>query len=80
VKGYKTYKAAEKWSVRKWGDDYQLVKKVWDGSTGEAGADSVTTVRLDECTRQISQFDSQIANITTEKEDWELLKTDLSAL
>ena len=80
MKGYKVYKAAEKWSVRKWGDSLQLIKKVWDAQTGEAGTDSVSTVRIDECTREISQIENQITRLTADKEDWELLKTDLSAL
>lgn len=80
MKGYKQYKESEKWSVRKWGDSLQVVKKVWNASTGEAGADAVQDVRIDECTRQISSLESQIANLTAEKEDWELLKTDISAL
>ena len=80
MKGYKQYKTAEKWSVRKWGDVLQLVKKIWDKNTGEQGTDKVQEVNIDECTRRISVLESQIASITAEKEDWELLKTDLTAL
>jgi len=80
MKGYKQYKTAKKWSVRKWGDSLQLTKKVWDSNTGEAGVDAVQTVRIDECTNRISNIENQIAKLTAEKEDWELLKTDISAL
>jgi len=80
MKGYKTYKTSEKWAVRKWGDSLQLIKKVWDAQTGETGTDSVTTVRIDECMREISRIENQITQLTKDKEDWELLKTDLSAL
>ena len=80
MKGYKSYKTAKKWSVRKWGDSLQVVKKVGDANTGVSGTDAVSTVRIDECAQRISSIENQIATLTAEKEDWELLKTDISAL
>ena len=80
MKGYKQYKTANKWSVRKTGDSSQLVKKVWNVNTGEAGTDYVLAIGVDSCVRRISQIENTIAELTSEKEDCELLKTDLIAL
>ena len=41
MKDYKTMKAANKWSVRKTGDNLELVKKVYNVDTGAEESDIV---------------------------------------
>ena len=58
----------------------QLSKKTYDAETGKAGADSVQDVSVAMCDDRIAMCDNQIAESTSQKEGWELLKTDIQAL
>ncbi len=58
----------------------QLSKKTYDAETGKAGADSVQEVTVAMCDDRIAMCDKSIAGSTSQKEGWETLKTDISAL
>lgn len=58
----------------------QLSKKTYDAETGKAGADSVQEVTVAMCDDRIAMCDKSIAESTSQKEGWELLKTDIQAL
>ena len=80
MKNYKTMKAVNKWSVRKTGDNLELVKKVYNVDTGAGESDIVKGFTLDNVALNIDIIEAKIAELTSEKEDWEQLETDLKAL
>ena len=80
MKDYKTMKAANKWSVRKTGDNLELVKKVYNVDTGAEESDNVKSFTLDNVALNIDIIEVRIAELTSEKEDWEQLETDLKVL
>ena len=80
MKDYKTMKAANKWSVRNTGDNLELVKKVYNVDTGAEESDIVKSFTLDNVALNIDIIEVRIAELTSEKEDWEQLETDLKVL
>jgi hypothetical protein len=80
MNGYKAAKEAGKTSVSKTGDKYFTIRKKYDPDTG---------IELDELTQEhyisnislrITDIEAHITELTSEKEDYEQLKTDLEAL
>jgi len=80
MKNYKAMKAASKWSVRKYGDRLQVLKKVYDSSTGVQGSDSIQDFTLTGIASDITRITNQITALTNEKADMVQLETDLKAL
>ena len=80
MKNYKAMKTANKWSVRKYGDRLQLVKKNWDSNTGVQGTDTTQDFVLPNLANQITNLDARITDLTNEKADYVQLEKDLKAL
>ena len=80
MKNYKAMKAAGKWSVRKYGDRLQLIKKIWDSTTGVQGTDSIQDYTLSGVASDITRITNQITELTNEKADYVQLEKDLKAL
>ena len=80
MKNYRAMKAASKWSVRKYGDRLQVVKKVYDVSTGTQGSDSTQDYTLAGIASDITRITNDITNLTNDKADMVQLETDLKAL
>ena len=80
MKNYKAMKTANKWSVRKYGDRLQVVKKVWDSSTGTQGTDTTQDFTLTGIENDITRITNQITALTNEKADYVQLEKDLKAL
>jgi len=80
MKNYKAMKTANKWSVRKYGDRLQLVKKNWDASTGVQGTDTTQDFTLTGIANDITRITNRITDLTNEKADMVQLDTDLKAL
>ena len=80
MQNYKALKAASKVSVRKEGDDLQVVKKCYNSDTGEAADDSVQAYSLSQVKSEIDRCKSEITKQQAAQEEWEALETDLKAL
>ena len=80
MKNYRAMKAASKWSVRKYGDRLQVLKKVYDPSTGVQGSDSIQDFTLTGIANDITRITNRITDLTNEKADMVQLDTDLKAL
>ena len=80
MKNYKAMKAAGKWSVRKYGDRLQLIKKNWDSTTGVQGTDSIQDYTLSGVASDITRITKQITDLTADKADMVQFETDLKAL
>ena len=80
MKDYRAMKAASKWSVRKYGDRLQVVKKVYDKDTGSQGSDLTQDYKLTGIAKDIEYITQRIADLTAEKADMVQLETDLKAL
>ena len=80
MKNYKAMKTAGKWSVRKYGDRLQLVKKVWDSTTGIQGTDTTNDYTLSGLASSVTRITQQIADLTAEKADIVQMETDMKAL
>ena len=81
MKDYKALKTASKTSVSKTNEGiYFLTTKNYDRKSGDVLSDSVEQVRIDDLDRRISLISAVITNLTSEKADFEQLKTDLEAL
>ena len=80
MKNYKAMKTANKWSVRKYGDRLQLMKKVWDSTTGVQGTDSIQDFTLTGVANDITRITNQITELTNEKADYVQFEKDLKAL
>jgi len=78
---YKALKAASKVSIAKTNEDkYFITKKNYNVDTGEAKDDSISQVRIEEIDTRVSRISASITSLTSEKADYEQLKTDLEAL
>jgi|TARA_R110000823_G_scaffold299706_1_gene420431 hypothetical protein len=78
---YKVLKAASKVSIAKTNEDkYFITKKNYNVDTGEAKDDSISQVRIEEIDTRVSRISASITSLTSEKADYEQLKTDLEAL
>ena len=80
MKNYRAMKAASKWSVRKYGDRLQVLKKVYDSSTGVQGSDSIQDFTLTGIASDITRITKQITDLTADKADMVQFETDLKAL
>tara|TARA_R100000656_G_C3942087_1_gene126891 strand:+ start:282 stop:527 length:246 start_codon:yes stop_codon:yes gene_type:complete len=81
MKNYKALKAADKVTLEKVdGIKYKLIKKMYDPETGSALDDRVNIEYIEFLDGTISGIEEHIAEVTSELEDWELLKEDLEAL
>ena len=80
MNGYKTAKAAGKTSVSKTGDKYFVIKKRYDPDTGAELDDSTGEHFINNISQRVTHIETQITSLTSEKEDYEQLKTDLEAL
>ena len=81
MKNYKALKAASKVSIAKTNEDkYFITKKNYNVDTGEAKDDSISQVRIEEIDTRVSRISASITSLTSEKADYEQLKTDLEAL
>ena len=78
--GYKAAKAAGKTSVAKTGDKYFLIRKRYDPDTGAELDDLTQEHYIDNISRRITDIETRITSLTSEKEDYEQFKTDLEAL
>ena len=78
--GYKVAKAAGKTAVSKTGDKYFLTRKRYDPDTGAELDDLAQEHFIDNISRRVTDIEAQITRLTSEKEDYEQLKTDLEAL
>ena len=78
--GYKIAKTAGKTTVSKTGDKYFLIKKRYDPDTGAELDDSTSEHYIDNISRRVTDMESNITSLTSEKEDLEQLKTDFEAL
>ena len=61
-------------------EELQLVQKSYNGSTGEAQADSVRSYSLSEVASERSRLASQIKSLQDEDKDWAQMEKDLKAL
>jgi hypothetical protein len=78
---YKVLKAASKVSIAKTNEDkYFITKKNYNVDTGEAKDDSISQIRIEEIDTRVSRISASITSLTSEKADYEQLKTDLEAL
>ena len=78
---YKVLKAASKVSIAKTNEDkYFITKKNYNVDTGEAKDDSISQIRIEEIDTRVSRISESITSLTSEKADYEQLKTDLEAL
>ena len=77
---YKALKAASKVSVRKEGDDLQVVKMCYNSDTGEATADSVRAYSLSQVKSEIDRCKAEVEKQQADQAEWEALETDLKAL
>ena len=80
MKNYKAMKTASKWSVRRFGDRLQVVKKVYDVNTGVQGTDTTQDFTLTRIARDITNITNRITDLTNEKADMVQLEIDLKAL
>tara|TARA_Y100000310_G_C20532704_1_gene739312 strand:- start:19 stop:261 length:243 start_codon:yes stop_codon:yes gene_type:complete len=80
MRNYQALKAASKVSVKKEGDELQVVKKCYNSDTGEATSDSVQAYSLSEVKREIDYCKSEVAKQQADQAEWEALETDLKAL
>tara|TARA_R110002020_G_scaffold372202_2_gene583696 strand:+ start:233 stop:475 length:243 start_codon:yes stop_codon:yes gene_type:complete len=78
--GYKVAKTAGKTTVSKTGDKYFLIKKRYDPDTGAEQEDSISEHYIDNISRKVTDIETRITALTSEKADYEQLKTDLEAL
>tara|TARA_R100000656_G_scaffold27480_1_gene24101 strand:- start:148 stop:390 length:243 start_codon:yes stop_codon:yes gene_type:complete len=78
--GYKAAKAAGKTSVAKTGDKYFLIRKRYDPDTGVELDDLTEECYINNISQTITNIETRITALTSEKEDYEQLKTDLEAL
>lgn len=61
-------------------NELQLVKKSYDGSTGEAQADSVQSYSLSEVASERSRLAADIKRMQDDDKDWAQMEKDLKAL
>ena len=81
MKDYKALKSASKVSISKTNEgQYFITKKNYNIDTGEESNDSINQVRIEDIDTNITNISAQITSLTSEKADYEQLKTDLEAL
>ena len=81
MKDYKALKSASKVSISKTNEgQYFITKKNYNIDTGEESNDSINQVRIEDINTNITNISAQITSLTSEKADYEQLKTDLEAL
>ena len=81
MKDYKALKSASKVSISKTNEgQYFITKKNYNIDTGEESNDSINQVRIEDINTNITNISAQITSLTSEKADYEQLKTDLAAL
>ncbi|MDB4333695.1 hypothetical protein N9990_00050 [bacterium] len=81
MKDYKALKSDSKVSIAKTNEGkYFITKKNYNIDTGAAKDDSISQVRIEDINTRITNISAQITAITSEKADYEQLKTDLEAL
>ena len=78
--GYIAAKAASKTSIVKTGDKYFAIRKRYDPDTGAELDGSTTELNMDSISQRITDIEAEIIALTSGKEDYEQLKTDLEAL
>ena len=79
--GYKDSKTASKVALSKEDDIIFITKKVYDQNTGAELDDSKTQCPSSSAIQsEIDLLTQRISELTKEKEDWQLLKTDAEAL
>lgn len=79
--GYKDAKAASKVSLSKENDVIWITKKVYDQNTGAELDDSKTQCPSSSAIQsEIDLLTQRISDMTKQKEDYTLLKTDAEAL
>jgi hypothetical protein len=81
MKDYKALKSASKVSIAKTNEGkYFITKKNYNIDTGEESNDSINQVRIEDINTRVTSISAQITALTSEKADFEQLKTDLEAL
>ena len=81
MKDYKALKSASKVSISKTNEgQYFITKKNYNIDTGEESNDSINQVRIEDINTRVTSISAQITALTSEKADFEQLKTDLEAL
>ena len=61
-------------------EEFQVVCKRYDSSTGEVQDDSVSPYSLSDVKHEIDHCKSQVTTLEAEQAEWEQLETDLKAL
>ena len=78
---YKALKSASKVSLSKTNDGlYYITKKNYNADTGAEESDSISKAEINEISNRIDNCSKVISDYTAEKADLEQLKTDLEAL
>jgi hypothetical protein len=81
MKDYKALKSASKVSISKTNEgQYFITKKNYNMDTGAELDDSISQVRIEDINTRVTNISAQITALTSEKADFEQLKTDLEAL
>ena len=81
MKDYKALKSASKVSISKTNEGlYFITKKNYNMDTGAELDDSISQVRIEDINTRVTSISAQITALTSEKADFEQLKTDLEAL
>ena len=81
MKDYKALKSASKVSISKTNEgQYFITKKNYNMDTGVELDDSINQVRIEDINTRVTSISAQITALTSEKADFEQLKTDLEAL
>jgi hypothetical protein len=81
MKDYKALKSASKVSISKTNEgQYFITKKNYNMDTGAELDDSISQVRIEDINTRVTSISAQITALTSEKADFEQLKTDLEAL
>ena len=81
MKDYKALKSASKVSISKTNEgQYFITKKNYNMDTGAELDDSISQERIEDINTRVTSISAQITALTSEKADFEHLKTDLDAL
>jgi len=81
MKNYKSLKSKGNLTLSKEENgSFKITKKAFNPDTGEAIDDEVSTQQLEFINSTISALTGNIESLTSEKEDYEQLKTDMEAL
>ena len=81
MKNYKSLKSENNLTLSKESDgNFKIAKKSFNPDNGNAIDDEISIHQLEFVTSAISSLTDTIASLTSEKEDYEQLKTDMEAL